>query len=91
MARSHFCRPQVREWDGEIEMSDPREEVQAEGGRDVYGFQSERWRSVREEHREGVLCVHQQLVDFYPILEAILQKKIRILIRHAHKEVNNKL
>lgn len=58
-----------------FEMSDPCEEVQAEGGRDVYGFQTERWWSVREEHREGVFSVYQQLVVFYSILEAILRKE----------------
>lgn len=67
--------------DRETEMSDPRQEVQAEGGWDVNGFQAEVGRSVREEHREGIFCVCQQLVVFYPILEAILWRTVSVFIR----------
>lgn len=47
----------------------------------MYGLQTEcRWREG-EEHWEGMLSVHQQLVVVYPILEAILWMEITVSIR----------
>lgn len=58
------------------EPSDPDEEVNAEGGRDVQRLQAESRRREREEDGEHLFGVHQELRRIVPFLKNILDAQI---------------
>lgn len=55
-----------------IESSHPDKEIQAEWGGNVQRLQAQSRRRVREEDRECLFGVHQELRGVVPVLEIIL-------------------
>lgn len=55
-----------------FQLSDPDKEFQAEGGRDVQGFQAQSRRRIWEQDREHVLGIYKKLWRIISLLKTIL-------------------
>lgn len=69
------CQSAVRSHQAGSCYSDPDEEMEAEGGRNVQRLQAESRGCVREEDGEHLLGVQQELRGIVPVLETILDRR----------------